>query len=45
MSYEGRLFFENVPNFNEISKMKKKMGKKLFVFEIITSEFLALNCL
>ena len=25
--------------------MKKKMEKKFFVFGIITSEFLALNCL
>ena len=25
--------------------MKKKIGKKFFVFEIIASEFVALNCL
>ena len=25
--------------------MKKKIRKKFFVFEIITSEFVALNCL
>ena len=25
--------------------MKKKIEKKFFVFEIITSEFVALNCL
>ena len=25
--------------------MKKKIRKKYFVFEIITSEFVALNCL
>ena len=25
--------------------MKKKIQKKFFVFEIITSEFVALNCL
>ena len=25
--------------------MRKKMEKKFFVFEIITSEFVALNCL
>ena len=25
--------------------MKKKIGKKFFVFEIRTSEFIALNCL
>ena len=25
--------------------MKKKIEKKVFVFEIITSEFVALNCL
>ena len=25
--------------------MKKKLEKKIFVFEIITSDFVALNCL
>ena len=27
-----------------ISKMQEKIEKKLFVFEIIASEFVALNC-
>ena len=45
ISYEGHLFFENVLNLMQISKMQKKMDKKLFVFEIIASELVALNCL
>ena len=28
-----------------ISKMQKNIDKKVFVFEIIASEFVALNCL
>ena len=28
-----------------ISKMQEKIEKKLFVFEIIASEFVSLNCL
>ena len=39
------LFFENVLNFMQISKMQEKIDKKLFVFEIIASELVALNCL
>ena len=45
ISYEGHLFFENIPNLMHISKMQKKYRKKLFVFEIIASELVALNCL
>ena len=29
----------------QTSKMEEKIEKKLFVFEIIASEFVALNCL
>ena len=29
----------------QISKMQEKIDKKLFVFEIIASELVALNCL
>ena len=29
----------------QISKMQEKIDKKLFVFEIIASEMVALNCL
>ena len=39
------LFFENVQNLNEISKMQKKIAKKVFVFEILASKLVALNCL
>ena len=28
----------------QISKMEKKIEKKLFIFEIIASELVALNC-
>ena len=45
ISYEGHLFFENVFNLMHISKMQEKSDKKLFVFEIIAPEFVALNCL
>ena len=45
ISYQGHLFFENVLNLMHISKMQKKYQKKLFVFEIIGSELVALNCL
>ena len=45
MGYEGHLFFENVQNLMQISKMKRKIEKKSFVFEIIVSELIALNCL
>ena len=43
MKYEGHLFFENVQNLMQISKMQEKIEKKLFVFEIIASELVALN--
>ena len=39
------LFFKNVENLNEISRMKQKIEKKLFLFEIIASELVPLNCL
>ena len=29
----------------EISKMQRKIEKKLFIFEIIVSELVSLNCL
>ena len=29
----------------QISKMQEKIEKKLFVFEIVSSELVALNCL
>ena len=45
ISYEGHLFFENVLNLMQISKMQEKIDKKIFVFEIIASELVALNCL
>ena len=41
MRYEGHLFVENVQNLMQISKMEKKIEKKLFVFEIISSELVA----
>ena len=41
MRYEGHLFFENVLNLMQISKMQEKIEKKLFVFEIISSELVA----
>ena len=44
MRYEGHLFFENVQNLMQISKMQEKIEKKLFFFEIIASESVALNC-
>ena len=45
ISSEGHLFFENVLNLMQISKMQKKSQKKLFVLEVIASELVALNCL
>ena len=44
MRYEGHLFFENVQNLMQISKMQEKIEKKHFDFEIIASELVALNC-
>ena len=35
ISYEGHLFFENVLNLMQISKMKEEIDKKVFVFEIM----------
>ena len=45
ISYEGHPFFENVGNLMKISKMQEKIHKKVFVFETIASELVALNCL
>ena len=45
ITYEGHLFFENVLNLMQISKMQEAIDKKVFVFEIIASKFVALNCL
>ena len=45
ISYEGHLFFENVPNLMQISKMQEENDKKVFVLEIMASELVALNCL
>ena len=45
ISYEAYLFFENVLNFMQISKMEQKIEKNDCVFEIIASELVALNCL
>ena len=45
ISYEGHPFFENVGYLMQISKMREKIHKKLFVFKIIVSELVALNCL
>ena len=45
ISYEGHLFFENVLNLMQISKMQAAIDKKVFIFEIIASELVALNCL
>ena len=43
-SYEVHLFFENVQNWIEISKMLKKIQKIFFVSEIIASESIAIYC-
>ena len=45
ISYEGHPFFENVGNLMHISKMQEKIDQKLFVFEIIALELVALKCL
>ena len=39
------LFFANVQDLMKISKMQEKIENKVFVFEIIASEIVALNCL
>ena len=41
---DGHLVVENVQNFMYISKMRRKIDEKYFVFEIIVSELVALNC-
>ena len=45
ISYEAYLFFENVLNFMQISKMQEKIGKNYCLSEIIASELVTLNCL
>ena len=45
MSYEGLLFLTNVYSLIEILKMRKKIDKRFFVFEIIASELVPVNCL
>ena len=45
IGYEGHLFFENVLNLMQISKMQRKSEKKTFVSQIIVAELVALNCL
>ena len=45
ISYEGHLFFENVLNLMQISKMQAEIDKKVFVFEIMASELVSRNCL
>ena len=45
ISYEAYLFFENVLNVMQISKMQEKIGKNYCLFEIIASELVTLNCL
>ena len=39
------LFFENVQNLNEISKMQQKIEQKFLVFQILATELVVLNCL
>ena len=45
MSYEGDLFLANVENLIHILKMLKKSEKMFFVFQIIASEMVPINCL
>ena len=45
ISYEGYPFLKYLQNLIHILKMQKKIQKKFFVFEIIASELVALNCL
>ena len=39
------IFFENIQNWIIISKFQKNIQKIFFVYEIIASENVALNCL
>ena len=39
----GSSFFENVQNLNQISDIVRKIMKKIFVFELIASDLVALN--
>ena len=45
ISYDAYLFFGTVLNLMQIWKTQQKIDKNLFVFEIIASELVALNCL
>ena len=45
ISYEGHRFFDNVQNLIDFKNEKKKIQEFFFVFEIIASELVALNCL
>ena len=45
MAYEGHLFFENVQNLMQISKMQWKIEKNSFIFKILVSELVEFICL
>ena len=45
VTYEGHLVLKNAQNLIQISKVQKNVEKKLFVYEISSSELVALNCL
>ena len=45
ISYEAYLFFENVLDLMQISKMQEKIGKNYCLFEILASELVTLNIL
>ena len=44
ISYEGRLFFQDVQHLIYISKTEPKIGEEVFVSGIIASELVPLNC-
>ena len=41
----GHLFFQNVENFRQISKIKKTIEEKFFASQIVISELVSLNYL
>ena len=41
----GHLFFQNVENFRQISKIKKTIGENFFASQIVISELVSLNYL
>ena len=45
ITYEDHLFAENNQNLMQSSNMQRKIEKKLFAFEIIATELVALNFL